>query len=88
MSYIVGERGPEQFIPAVSGTIVPSGGGSRSIVISNPVSAHFYGTSEEQQEKLQQMLEQNRQQTVDSIMSALPGEIDARVMDQFDRGTY
>lgn len=32
-SYIVGERGPELFVPAVSGAIAPSIGGARSIQI-------------------------------------------------------
>ena len=32
--YLVGERGPELFMPGSSGTIVPNGGGSTSVTIA------------------------------------------------------
>jgi hypothetical protein len=35
--YVVGEQGPELFVPTSSGRIVPNGGGGASIVINNPV---------------------------------------------------
>lgn len=35
--YMVGERGPELFVPATSGTIIPNGGGGAVINIFNPV---------------------------------------------------
>ena len=33
-AYLVGERGPELFMPGRSGTIVPNGGGSTSVVVN------------------------------------------------------
>lgn len=39
MPYLVGEEGPELFVPSMSGSIVPNGGGGASVVINlnNPV---------------------------------------------------
>jgi hypothetical protein len=39
MPYLVGEEGPELFVPSMSGSIVPNGGGGNSVVINlnNPV---------------------------------------------------
>lgn len=42
MPYMVGERGPELFMPATSGTIIPNnalGGGNVTVIINNPVSS-------------------------------------------------
>lgn len=42
MPYIVGEVGPELFVPSTSGTIIPNGalgGGNVTVVINNPVSS-------------------------------------------------
>jgi hypothetical protein len=40
-TYLVGERGPELFMPSSSGTIIPNGslGGNVTVVINNPVSS-------------------------------------------------
>jgi hypothetical protein len=33
-AYVVGERGPEVFVPTVSGQVVPNGGGARDVRVS------------------------------------------------------
>lgn len=47
-SYIVGERGPEMFMPSTSGTIIPNNrlgmGGGAAVVVN--LSGNFYGTDE------------------------------------------
>ena len=38
--YIVGERGPELFVPSSSGSIVPNGAGGSTFSISIPMTVH------------------------------------------------
>ncbi len=33
-AYVVGERGPEVFVPTASGQVVPNGGGARDVRVS------------------------------------------------------
>lgn len=40
-TYLVGERGPELFVPSENGAVVPPGGGGT--VVSAPVTVHVYG---------------------------------------------
>lgn len=52
--YMVGERGPELFVPGTSGSIVPNGklGGGISVVLNG----NFYGTDQSAAEKFADML--------------------------------
>lgn len=51
-SYLVGERGPEMFVPSGSGTIIPNGGGGVTINFSGS----FFGTDQQTAEKFGNMI--------------------------------
>jgi hypothetical protein len=44
-AYVVGERGPELFVPGNSGTIIPNGGGGRGATINLTVNGAIDGES-------------------------------------------
>jgi tape measure domain-containing protein len=66
VAYTVGEKGPETFVPSVSGTIVPSGGMMGGVTIVNNINAT--GADSEVRRALPGLLEQNREATINSII--------------------
>jgi lambda family phage tail tape measure protein len=46
VGYIVGERGPEAFIPTVGGTIVPNSGTMKTSPMNGNVNVHVYGATD------------------------------------------
>ncbi len=56
MPYIVGEKGPEIFMPSSSGSIIPNGQGIGGGGISVVISGNFYGTDQSAAEKFGDMI--------------------------------
>lgn len=65
--YVVGERGPELFVPTTSGQVVPSGGGGRDVRVSIAVS----GRSEGQDSA--RLLARSARQVARAVRGALNG---------------
>jgi hypothetical protein len=63
-AYMVGERGPEMFVPGTSGTIIPNGGGG--VTIYNTINANG-ADAERIMSVLPGLLKQNSDQTVARI---------------------
>jgi len=62
--YLVGERGPELFVPRRGGTIVPNGGGSQTVNVTFQVNSLDPGTAAG-------VIQANRQQIVGMIRGAV-----------------
>ncbi|HJT39457.1 MAG TPA: tail tape measure protein [Sphingobium sp.] len=66
-AYVVGERGPELFVPTASGQVVPNGGGARDVRVSIAVSGRGEGQDGAR------MLARSARQVARAVRGALNG---------------
>lgn len=82
--YLVGERGPELFIPRSSGTIIPNGGGSGGIVINSPITVNSTGNKTSDDSDMNKVGEAYRKMLRNAVKEVLVDEQRPRGM--FNRG--